>query len=116
MATVFDAQFAATGFPLLLSQFGESITYLPYGGGARVISAIIDREPPAIFNPSGDAVLPKFVLRVRNSCKTGIASNEIDTGKDELEFIKQIGEAVPTRFSIAQMVSQDSGVTQIAVM
>ena len=116
MATVFDAHFAAAGFAMLLDNFGESITYLPFSGGARSIIAIIEREPPAILDAAGNAVLPTATIRVYNSCRSGISSKELDTGKDEIEMILKVGDALPKRMSIMQMTSQDSGVTSLAVI
>jgi hypothetical protein len=115
MATTFDSHFASAGFPMLLDQFGESIVYLPGGGGSRSILAIIERDPPSIFDAAGNAVMPSATIRVFNSCRSGISSREIDTGLDAVEFALKVGEAVPKRFSVMQMISQDSGVTQLAV-
>jgi hypothetical protein len=116
MATVFDSHFASVGFPLLLSQFGESITYLPSGGGSRAITAIVERDPPAVLDAAGNAVFPRATIRVYNSCRSGISSKEINTGKDEIEMPLKIGDTVPKRFSMMQMQSQDSGVTVVAVI
>jgi len=116
MSTVFDSHFAASGFSLLLSQFGESITYRPRAGGLRPIIAIVEREPPAIYDASGNAVMPKAVIRVYNSNKSGIASSEVDTGGDEVEFKLKIGDTLPKRMSVMVMRSQSSGVTVLAVM
>lgn len=116
MATVFDSLFAQAGFPMLLSQFGESITYLPYGGGSRSITAIVDREPPAILDAAGNTVLPQFIVRVYNSATTGISSTELDKGKDELQFPKKVGAATDSTFSIGHLISQDAGVVQLAVI
>lgn len=116
MATVFDSHFAAAGFPMLLDNFGESITYLPYQGGSRSIVAIIEREPPAIVDAAGNAVMPRATLRVYNSCRSGISSKELDSGKDEIEMMLNVGDTIPKRVSIMQMISQDSGVTHLAVM
>lgn len=115
MPTVFDSHFASAGFPMLLAQFGESIMYFPGAGGERPIQAIVDREPPAILDAAGNAVMPSCIIRTYNSCRSGIASNEIDTGRDEIELILKIGDAIPKRFSIMQMLSQDSGVVQVAL-
>jgi hypothetical protein len=114
--TVFDSHFAAAGFPMLLEQFGESITYYPTGGGRRPITAIIERNPPAVYDASGNAVMPTATFRVYNSCRSGIASSEINIGTDEVEFVLKIGESVPKRFSFMTLLSQDSGVCQFAVV
>ena len=116
MPTTFDAHFASAGFPMLLQQFGESVSYHPKGGGRREILAIIERNPPAVFDASGNAVLPTATLRVYNSCRSGISSREIDIGKDEIEFVLKVGETIPKRFSFMTLLSQDSGVCQLAVI
>lgn len=116
MGTVFDSHFAAAGFPQLLANFGESIAYFPTTGGRRLINAIVERNPPAIFDASGNAVLPTATIRVLNSCRSGIASREVDIGKDEIEMVGKIGETIPKRFSFMTLMSQDAGVTQLAVI
>lgn len=116
MPSAFDQHFAAAGFPLLLSQFGEPIKYWPRGGGSRAIEAIVEREPPAIYDASGNAVLPRAVIRVFNSCRSGISSREIDNGGDEIEMPLNIGDQITKRLSVMTLQSQDSGVTVLAVM
>ena len=116
MATTFDSHFATAGFPMLLSQFGESITYHPKAGGRRPILAIVERNPPTIFDAAGNAVLPSMTIRVPNSCRSGISSREVDIGKDEIEVVGKIGETIPKRFSLMTMTSQDSGVTVLALI
>lgn len=116
MTTVFDSHFAAAGFPMLLDNFGESVVFFPNGGGRRSVLAIIERNPPAIFDASGNAVLPTATIRVYNSCRSGISSQEINIGKDEIEFVLKIGQALPKRFSFMTLMSQDAGVCQFAVV
>jgi len=116
MATTFDTHFAAAGFPMLIEQFGESIVYCPNGGGHRKIFAIIERNPPAIFDASGNAVLPTATIRVYNSHQSGISSREVDIGVDEVEFLLKVGDTTPKRFSLMTLMAQDSGVTQLAVI
>jgi hypothetical protein len=116
MPTTFDSHFAAAGFPMLLSQFGESVSYYPKGGGRREILAIIERNPPAVFDASGNAVMPTATIRVHNSCRSGISSREVDIGKDEIEFVLKVGQTIPKTFSFMTLLSQDSGVTHLAVI
>lgn len=116
MPTAFDAHFASAGFPLLLSQFGEPILYLPSGGGRRTVQAIVDRDPPAVFDASGNAVLRTAVIRVHNSCRVGISSQELNTGTDEIEIALMVGDSPVKRCSVMSLLSQDSGVTQFSVI
>lgn len=101
---------------MLLEQFGESIVYVKDGGGRRAITAIIERDPPAIFDAAGNAVLPKISIRVYNSCRSGIRSSEVDIGVDEVEALLKIGDTEPKTFSFMTMVSQDSGVSHFALI
>jgi hypothetical protein len=101
---------------MLLDNFGESVVYFPNGGGRRSILAIVERNPPAIFDASGNAVLPTATIRVYNSCRSGIASREVDIGTDEIEMVGKVGETIPKRFSLMTMMSQDAGVTQLALI
>jgi hypothetical protein len=116
MPTEFDRQFSVSGFPQMLTTFGEPLIYLPAGGGRRCINGIVERNPPASYDTAGNVVIPELIIRVANSCTLGIQSTEVDTGGDRVEVIKKIGEVVPSRFQVRQMQSQDSGVTVLAVM
>lgn len=115
MPSVFDNQFATSGFPALLAQFGEPVVYYPATGGQRSIDAIVTRDPPEIYDDQGKAVLPKFTLRVHNSCTLGISSQELDTGGDDISILLKVGDVKPTRRTIMKLMSQDSGVVSIAV-
>lgn len=115
MATSFDRQFAVSGFRSLLLQFGESITYHPRSGGYRTITAIVERDPPAIFDAAGNAVLPKATIRVYNSATSGISSKEVDIGSDQIELPEQVGNIIRRKFSLMSLMSQDSGVIQLAL-
>ncbi len=101
---------------MLLEQFGEQIVYAPRAGGSREITAIVTRDPPAVLDAAGNTVFPRVEIRCNNSCRSGIASNEIDTGRDEILLRLKIGDIEPQRFSIAVMQSQDAGVTVLALV
>ena len=116
MATVFDSHFAAAGFPMLLDQFGESITYYPAAGGSRSIQAIVNRDPPEILDGSGNAVMPKALLQVLNSTTSGIGSSEVNIGSDEVGFPLRINDVSANRFSLLLLQSQSGGVTVLAVV
>ena len=116
MPTVFDSHFAASGFPQLLDNFGESITYWPNFGGSRIVRAIINRDPPEILDGTGNAIKPKAVLQVLNSRRTGIESREKDIGKDEVEFLLDINDQQTTRFSLLVLQSSSGGVTVLAAV
>lgn len=101
---------------MLLQQFGEPIVYLPYGSGRRSITAIVERNPPAVFDASGNAVLPTATVRVYNSDRSGIDASRVNVGSDELRFALKIGDTAGRCFSIMTLLSQDSGVTHLALI
>lgn len=116
MPTVFDSQFAASAFPGLLDTFGESITFYPGTGGSRSIVGIINRDPPELIDGSGNAIKPKATIQVTNSATLGISSKELDTGRDEISFMLNIGDTVATRFSISALQSSGGGVTSLMLL
>lgn len=115
MTTAFDAAFIESGFSMLIEQFGESITYAPHNGAVRVIDAIVEREPGAVLDAAGNAVLPSLTVRVYNSTTEGISSAELNVGKDELILPLKVNDSGTHRFSVMTLVSQDAGVTHLAV-
>lgn len=116
MPSVFDTQFAAIAFPGLLNQFGESITYWPFGRASRTITAIVNRDPPSVFDASGNAVFPTATIQMLNSATKGISSHEVDVGADEIEMFVKIGDTVSKRVTFMSLLSQSGGVTQLAVV
>lgn len=115
MPSVFDRHFQRSGFPQLSGYFGEQITYWPGGGGSRVVQAIVEREPPAIYDAAGNAVMPKAIIRVSNCRSRGIESRDVDTGLDQIEYLRRVGDAETTRASVMVLQSDDSGVTVLAI-
>lgn len=99
--TRFAAQFNRSAAPNLIRQFGECVTY--YASGAtsgREIMAIVERDAP------------EFTLRVRNSDRDGISSDELDTGGDEISFPIRIGETASRR-SLVRLLDDSNGMTRV---
>lgn len=93
-------------------EFAESIIYRPRGGGTRTIKAIVDRDPPSYWS-TGEVVSPSFRIQVKNSCTTGIASHELDTGGDFVNLRKKINAVEQSECSILRLVYQDEGMLEI---
>jgi len=99
--TRFASQFKRTAAPNLLRQFGECVTYYANGStSGREIMAIVERDAP------------EFTIRVRNSDRDGIGSDEIDTGGDELGFSLRVGDAAVRR-SIVRLLDDSNGMTRV---
>lgn len=115
MPSRFDQRFAANAFPGLLAEFGESVTYTLRGGEQRTIDAIIERSPPSIFDAGGDVVTVSFLLRFHNDSTLGVRADEIDTGGDTIELIPKLGSTNTKTCQVIRLISQDSGVCQVAL-
>jgi hypothetical protein len=109
----FTQAFSRTGVDSLVRQFGDTITYLPAVGEARVIQAIIERSEIQFVN-IGETPVQSITVRVKDHSVVGIASTEIDTGGDEIDLPLRIGEDPVTR-SITRVISTDNGFVRFAV-
>lgn len=96
-------------------EFAESVTYYPhrYSGTAlranRSISAVVFREQiQAVTQDGGDAVLPLWEVHVANDSTSGISSDEIDVGRDQIGFPPRDGQTAERR-TITRLVVQDHG-------
>ena len=115
MATVFDTLMGSHGFESLLEVHGESITFTPKGGSARTISVVVDRNPPAIFNPAGDAVVPSVMVHAIEDGTTGIAATSVNTSGDTVSIAITKGASATTQ-SVTHLNHAENGITTIAVM
>ena len=103
----FDDELAATAADFLAA-FGEEVTYYPLVGDARVITVIVVRDgvSPVTGMPVGDG--PKTQVIVANSAETGISSDEVDRGGDEVDLEVNLGDTAQRR-PITSIVEQDAG-------
>jgi hypothetical protein len=89
--TVFDRLFQRAGFPALLAQFGEDITYVPLRGEPRTVKAIVDRNPPTAFDAVDNIALEEVQISVYNDGHRGILSSTVNTGGDRVEVARRKG-------------------------
>lgn len=91
--------------------FAETVTYYPHRFGAaatpRTIKAVITRQQVAVFEPD-QQIIPEFEVRVANDATTGISSEELNTGGDQIKFAARIGET-ETKRSIQYLTEHDDG-------
>lgn len=99
-------------------EFAESVVYYPnqYFGeaarAARTITAVVIREPLQVFSEDGDTVLPVWEIHVANSNEVGIASDEIDVGRDQISLPPRDGND-PEKRTITRLIAHDLGMLQI---
>ena len=93
--------------------FAEDVTYYPHRfftdsvRPPRAIKAVVIRNQVSVFNPD-EQILTEFEVRVANDSTTGISSEELDTGGDQIEFATRVGETA-TKKSIQYLTEHDSG-------
>ena len=115
MASRFDNAFQTSALPQLLAEFGEPVVYRFAGGGTRSIDAIIERNPPAIFDAAGQPILIELVIRIYRHGTLGVLSNEITRGGDAVDVKKRVDDAATSRLTVTRKLSEDSGVIVLAL-
>ena len=115
MPSAFDKRFVRSGAPQLQRQFGELVTYQLRSGGTRSVTAIIERNPPAIYSDTGDIVRMSFIIRIPNDAAEGVLASEVDTGGDTVKIIRKLGDKVPATFVVDRIVDQSGGMLVLGV-
>lgn len=115
MASRFDAYFQTSGFIGLLAEFGEPVVYSFAGGGLRSINAILERNPPAIFDQAGNPMQIEIIMRVRRHQTKGVLSSEVSRGLDAVELLRRVDDAQATRYTVVRKLGEDAGVVTLAL-
>lgn len=115
MASRFDTYFQTSGFTQLLAEFGEPVVYYFAGGGSRSVNAIIERNPPAIFDQAGNPMQIDITIRVRRHATAGVLSSEVNRGRDYIDLKRHVDDAATTRFTVVRKLSDDGGVVTLAL-
>lgn len=99
-----------------MSIFGDSIVYVPGDGGdERTINAIVDYEPTATVPATPQGHSYKLTIAVRNDTTLGIATTEVDTGRDQVTVATRHGKT-PENRRIVGIVEQDASMVTYGVM
>jgi len=61
-------------------------------------------------------VLPKFTVLIRNDCKLGVLSSEVNTGGDEIALTAEFGDVKPERKTVMVKMREDMGAVELACM
>ena len=107
MPSAFDELFATAGFPDLLVNFGEPVTYTPLSGAPVSATAIITREPARSFEVNGKVITPRFLVRM--------PIRAVNTGGDKITLYDRPSDASPREHTVVALLSTDSGVIELAV-
>lgn len=92
---------------LSTDDFAEDVVYTPALGNLRPIKAVIIRDG-LVQNLKDDSDSASIEVHVANSDTVGIASYDINCGRDKLTFSDRPGEA-PTVHTIQRLLSHDEG-------
>lgn len=111
MANEFDQGLIDTA-PDFQTVFGETVTYKPRGGGTRSISAVVNREQPAGLDGAPHGHAPVVTIEVINDSTTGISSDEVDCGGDNVNLAVRIGDTPQDR-PIVNAISMDAGMMRL---
>ena len=98
------------------SEFAEVVTYSFRAGGTRSVSALIDREPPAIYRNNGEVVSAKYLIKLHCNTSSGVLSSEVDTGGDQVTLLKEFGGVVTETVSVVVKLSEDMGMIELALI
>ena len=93
---------------------GETVTYRPKVGGSYTRTAVVERNPPAMFDPVGNVVAPSAIVRFHNDATIGVDPVTLNTGGDKVDISLRNG-ATPTTRGVYQVISTDGGVTALAI-
>jgi hypothetical protein len=113
MRSIHSQQFARVGFPDLLRQFGEPISYRFRSGDAVQVVAIVDREPNQRYDMRGNVYQPAYEVQIKHS-EVGVIANRVDAGGDTVELTDWQSE-LPVTATVTQIISIDSGVIHLAL-
>lgn len=91
-----------------LNDFAETVVYYKRSGLSRSIKAVVQREAFEINPEDGDAIVPLFEVHVANDATTGISSEELNRGGDQIAFPTRIGQPAEKR-SITRLRMHDEG-------
>ena len=97
--------------------FAESIVYIKaVSGERRTINAVVQRHAPEQQLGTPYDAQPRMLIWVANDATTGIASSELNTGGDKVEFPYRLGQ-LPSVLAIKQAKgpAHDSGMMMLEV-
>lgn len=113
MSSVFDDTLKSASDSFFLLPGAEWVTYKPRAGAARRIRAVVTRNPESNVPGVEGGSLPPFEVLVKNDETAGIASEDVDTGGDEIELGRRV-DRLPATVRIARIIDQDAGLMLLA--
>lgn len=95
-----------------VNDFAETVTYHPFREQPRAINAVIERQQMSLNPEDGDILSPVFFVHVANDSQTGISSDELNVGGDQIEIAVRVGEQ-PRLRTIQRLLYHDEGIIDL---
>jgi hypothetical protein len=96
----------------MVKQWGESVTYQPYGGEDKVIQAIVNRDKPRRVPEASQGLIKDIEVCILNDATNGVTS--IKPAKDKITLSTRYGEE-PTERVVTAILSGDAGLWTLQV-
>lgn len=99
--------------PTLLHHFGEQVSVI-VAGVERSIAAMVERNPPVIYEEGGGVYLDDYVIRVKDNPSLGLTPQEITRGQTLVTMQDRAnGEAGIVTKTIVAIELQANGILQL---
>ena len=110
--TRFSTLYRRMAAPLANAHMGEELVYHAADGSTgtdgRKIVGTVERGPMGPISELGEIGGQAIIITVTNDSVLGIASNEIETGGDEVEVSKRVADFTERR-SIVEVIDDSGG-------
>ena len=113
MPSRFWERSARSVIPTLLHHFGEQVSVV-IGQTTRTVAAMVERNPPVIYEEGGGVYLDDFVIRVKDDATAGVAYSEIVRGQTLVTLqANASGEAGIATKVVVAIENRANGVLQL---
>jgi hypothetical protein len=98
--------------PALFNHFGEQVAFEPTGT-PRLVTALVERNPPVIYDEGGSAYMTDWVIRVADDDVLGISVDDITRGVTQVSILEEAAGSTYRLKTIVQIESRANGILQL---
>lgn len=98
--------------PSLMATFAEAVAFDPTTT-PRVVDALVERNPPVMFDEAGAAYMTDWVIRVADDAVLGIRAEDIVRGVTQVSILKEANSSTYVLKTIVQIESRANGILQL---
>jgi hypothetical protein len=103
---------ADAAYMISADDFGETVTYTPYGNSPVTITAVVDRRIPSRIAEVTNNLSNDIVVTIQNHATLGVTS--VQTGRDKIT-VSPIYGGTPKAMVVTEVLSADAGVWTLKV-